>query len=219
MKFDKIILASKSPRRLEILRKHGIEPIVRPADISEEVGDYDDITEVPRAIATKKASYVLNDALENHESSGIIIAADTIVYLPFEALPSLGTSNADAFTAIKAGPAKGIIMGKPESPSDGFEMLKALSGKTHLVITGVCIADIKASKTHSFSETTEVTFEELDDEMLKEYLATDEPYDKAGAYAIQGTLGKYVKEIHGDYENVVGLPWERIEREMEDLSK
>lgn len=187
-----IILASASPRRLEILRDHGIEPLVHPALIDEVIPPYTDVHQVPSSIATQKARNVLSDT---SLSSGIIIGADTIVYL--------GDPKGD-----------GEIMGKPADPDEGFRMLSKLRGNTHLVITGVCLIDIGSGKERIFSETTSVTFTDISDEDLRSYLSTPEAYDKAGGYAIQGYFSRYIKSFDGSYENVVGFPWERIKKEI-----
>lgn len=187
-----IILASGSPRRLEIIKAHGIEPIVHPADIEETVPEYSNITEVPSSIALKKASAVY---AQTGLKDGIIIGADTIVYL----------GDPDKH---------GEIMGKPLDHEDGFRMLSSLRNRTHYVITGVCLIDIATGTERVFSETTAVTFGDYSDEELDAYLDTPEAYDKAGGYAIQGTFGKYVTSTDGSYDNVVGFPWERIEKEI-----
>ena len=191
-KGTEIILASASPRRLEILKKHGIDPIVHPAEIDEKIPEYTDVHQVPSSIASQKARSVFEEKAFSH---GIIIGADTIVYLG----DPLG---------------KGEIMGKPADSEEGFRMLNELRGRTHLVITGVCLIDIASGKERIFSETTSVTFTDISDEELTAYLRTPEAYDKAGGYAIQGTFSKYIKSFDGSYENVVGFPWERIKNEI-----
>ena len=196
-----IILASASPRRLAILRDHGIEPVVHPADIEEIIPEYEDVHEVPSFIASSKATSVLREC---ESTDGIIIAADTIVYL--------GDPKG-----------QGEIMGKPTDPEDGFRMLSMLRDRTHLVITGVCLIDIATGTRRVFTETTYVTFTPIPDDELVSYLETPEAYDKAGGYAIQGTFSKYIKSFDGSYDNVVGFPWERVYKEInilqEELSK
>ena len=192
-----IILASASPRRLDIMREHGIEPLVHPADIEEIIPAYRDVHEVPASIAYQKARKVLEDRVSDR---GIIIGADTIVYL--------GDPAGD-----------GEIMGKPHNPEDGFRMLTELRNATHLVITGVCLIDIGSGKERVFTETTSVTFTDISDEELRAYLETPEAYDKAGGYAIQGTFSRYIKSFDGSYENVVGFPWERIYKEINILQE
>ncbi len=192
-----IILASGSPRRLEIMRKHGIEPLVIPADVEETVPENISPSEVPVYLAELKAEAV---SVSCGLRDGLIISADTIVYL--------GDLNGS-----------GEIMGKPKDPEDGFRMLASLRGRYHYVITGVCLWDIASRRHCSFSEITKVNFTDISDRELMEYLSTDEAYDKAGGYAIQGTLGKYVESFEGSYDNVVGFPWERIKYEIDNFIK
>ena len=192
-----IILASGSPRRLEIMRKHGIEPLVIPADVEETVPENISPSEVPVYLAELKAEAV---SVSCGLRDGLIISADTIVYL--------GDLNGS-----------GEIMGKPKDPEDGFRMLASLRNKHHYVITGVCLRDIASGRHHSFNEVTKVTFTHISDRELLEYLSTDEAYDKAGGYAIQGTFGKYVESFVGSYDNVVGFPWKRIKYEIDNFIK
>ena len=193
MNYNKpVILASGSPRRLEILRDKGIEPIVCPSDIEEVIPCFSDVSEIPAYLAELKAG----DVFKNTEfEDGVIIGADTIVCLD------------------KPG-GESRIMGKPADFEEGFEMLSALRDKTHRVITGVCMIDVSTGFRKVFTDTTFVTFGYYSDEELREYLLTDEAYDKAGAYAIQGTFGKYISRIEGSYYNVMGFPWEKIEKEL-----
>ena len=107
----------------------------------------------------------------------------------------------------------GIILGKPKDQDDAFKMLKMLSGKTHEVVTGCCLCYGK--KSYSFSVTSSVTFFALEDEEIKAYIETKEPFDKAGAYGIQGKGCLLVKEINGDYNNIVGLPVAPLKRHLE----
>ena len=192
-----IILASGSPRRLDIMRKHGIEPIVMPADVEEIIPDNKTPCEIPVCLAELKAEAVCQSP---DTVNGLIISADTIVYL--------GDLNGG-----------GEIMGKPADPEDGFRMLSSLRNRSHYVITGVCLMDASSGKHHTFSEVTSVTFGNISDDELRDYLATDEPYDKAGGYAIQGTFGKYVESFEGSYDNVIGFPWERIKYEIDNFIK
>lgn len=110
----------------------------------------------------------------------------------------------------------GEVLGKPRDKEDAFEMLRKLSGKTHLVITGVCIC--KGDRLRKFSQISEVEFYELTDDEINEYIATGEPFDKAGAYGIQGFGGLLVKSIRGDYNNIVGLPAARLKRDLQQFS-
>lgn len=175
----KIYLASKSPRRHEIL--HGLhipfEYIESPYE--EKISDVADLVpeEKSAKLASLKAMYAAN-AME----SGLIIGADTIVVDGSE------------------------ILGKPKDRADAKRMLTELSGKRHRVITGLSLVDAGQNKTYSHSEITYVYFRELSVKDIETYLDTDEPYDKAGAYGIQGHAGLFVEKIEGCYFNVVGFP-------------
>lgn len=173
---DKIVLASASPRRLELLRQIGIEPEVRPVNVDESAPEgLKDICDTPMILAKRKAEGLFVNPGE------IVITADTVVISP-----------------------DNEILGKPKDREDAARMLRALSGKTHRVVTGFCVRDLVTKI--SDRVVTEVSFAELDDEDIGRYLDTDEPYDKAGAYAIQGRGATFVTGINGDYSNVVGLP-------------
>ena len=171
-----IILASGSPRRKELLARAGYEFSIVVSDADESVPAGLDPEQVARHLARAKASAVAAITDAGHT----VIGADTIVVLD------------------------GRIFGKPESDEDAFQMLSELSGRAHEVITGVCIVD--GSFVDTFSETTEVVFRSLSDDEIRDYIATGEPADKAGAYGIQGLGGRLVDHIEGDYDNVVGLP-------------
>lgn len=211
-RIDRLILASGSPRRVELLTEMGFDPIVRPQDIDEEAAlkafangsdddfdeDFDeDLDEQPtceemvRHLAECKAMSALDDETKPGE---VILAADTIVAID------------------------GKELGKPHSDEDAIEMLHALSGRTHEVSTGVCLLSPTRTGGHrsfSFYETTSVTFYELDNATIEAYVKTEEPLDKAGAYGIQGLGRTLVRTIEGDYFNVVGLPVAKTMRALE----
>jgi len=180
----KIILASKSPRRIKMLSKYLENIRVISADIEENVNNNDSPQTTTMKIAFEKAAAVY-DILNEQNEDGIIISADTVVYLDH-------------------------IMGKPESYEDAFDTLKYLSGKEHSVYTGICIWDIVSNvKVVDFEETT-VVFNHLTDEDIRNYLKTKEYADKAGSYGIQGYGELLVKKIDGCYTNVVGLPLNKL---------
>ena len=139
-------------------------------------------------LAVEKARAVYKDA----DNKLPVVAADTTVVL------------------------KGIL-GKPESEEDAFKILRQLSGNKHFVITGVAIIEGNSGKTHSFSETTEVVFDELSDKDIWDYIKTGEPLDKAGAYGIQGKGGRFIKCINGCFYNVMGFPLNRIYTQLRNL--
>ena len=192
----KIVLASGSPRRIEMIRTRGIEPLVMPADIEENIPQVHGMCETVMFLALKKAQDValrlssLPDCLEKPEEGSIIIAADTIVYKD------------------------GEIMGKPADRDDAYRMLDKLRKDFHNVVTGVALLSYGRQLTRVFAEVTKVYFKDYPDSELESYLDTDEAYDKAGAYAIQGYFAKHIDHIEGSYENVIGFPWERIEKEI-----
>ncbi len=188
MNKKKFVLASASPRRIEIMRSHGFEPEVCPADIEENLPFVAGMKETVMFLALKKAKAIEAQA----EIGSIIIAADTVVY-------------------------KDEIMGKPIDFEDGFNMLSKLRNTWHYVTTGVAIVEAGCQNARVFAEVTKVFFKDYSDEELRAYLETDEAYDKAGAYAIQGYFAKYIEKFEGDYDNVVGFPWTRIEEELKNL--
>jgi septum formation protein len=181
-----IVLASASPRRWELLRNAGIPFAAQPADIDESLL----AGESPRAcverLARGKALAVFQSRPRDY-----VLGADTIVVVDE------------------------TILGKPRDRDDAARMLRMLSGRRHEVITGVCVVGPVFSGQCSVasngdaltaSETTLVTFCELSDEEIRDYVATGEPMDKAGAYGIQGIASRWILRIEGDYSNVVGLP-------------
>lgn len=188
-----IILASGSPRRINMMKEKGFTPTVFPASVDEFLPFPMDMETSVMYLAGKKALWVEQQLDETQmEQSPIIIAADTIVY-------------------------KDHIIGKPESPQEAFETLKGLKNDWHYVATGVCILQAGKPLRKVFYEMTKVYFTDYSDEELQAYVQTDEPYDKAGGYAIQGTFQKYIDHFEGDYDNVVGFPWARIESELKDF--
>ena len=188
-----IVLASGSPRRIEIMRAHGIEPLVMPADIEENIPKVHGMCETVMFLALKKAQDVagrLSSLADCTEEGSIIVAADTIVYKD------------------------GEIMGKPADRDDAYRMLDKLRNDFHYVVTGVALLSYGRQLTRVFAEVTKVYFEDYQDSELEAYLDTDEAYDKAGAYAIQGYFAKHIDHIEGSYDNVIGFPWDRIEKEI-----
>lgn len=185
--YKTIILASKSPRRYEILKNHGIDPIVIPANADETLPDRIGMEEAVRLLALKKARAVFACIERDNYGEGYIIGSDTIVY-------------------------KDEIMGKPIDRNDARKMIETIRGTYHFVSTGVALIDIKSGEEIVLNDVTKVFCKNYSDEDIEEYLDTDEPYDKAGAYAIQGIFGKYIDRYEGDFENVVGLPFHIIEK-------
>lgn len=184
----KIILASGSPRRREILRQIGLDFSIEPADIDEGVKP----SEPPLAYAVRVAKEKAEMA-GKRTAEGIIIAADTIVVC------------------------NNLILGKPSDPADAGRMLRMLSGRMHQVITGLAVMDAASGRMAADSAVTMVWFRELTDREIGAYIATGEPLDKAGAYGIQGMGGLLVDRIEGCYFNVVGLPISLLYRILKDF--
>ncbi|MCL2808270.1 MAG: Maf family protein [Coriobacteriia bacterium] len=194
MKTNRIILASGSPRRLEILRAHGIEPEVVVAQIDEDelitsLLPRLSMSEVAMQVALHKARYVYD--LLQAGSAGLhdtlILAADTLV--------------------VKEGVG---FFGKPVDHADAMRMLQALCNSSHEVITGVALIEAHSGKQSSLADTSIVHFGNYSSSDIDNYLATEPPFDKAGSYAIQGMWSGYVTKLEGDLENVIGLPFYRL---------
>lgn len=180
-----IVLASASPRRQELLKKAGIDFVIHPAHIPEVPAPGEAPLAFGERMAREKAFAVYQSVPE-----AVVLGADTVVAV------------------------EDLILGKPENADDAARMLRLLSGRTHLVITSVCL------KTNSFedvrSEKTVVEFASLADEDIREYVRTREPMDKAGAYAIQGIASRWITKVDGDYYNVVGLPVDLVWRMLRE---
>lgn len=170
----KLVLASQSPRRAELLRNAGYEFTVRPANVDESVLENEDPRKHVERLAMQKAQAT------PAEPGEIIIGADTVVVIDKE------------------------ILGKPKDPDDAARMLRLLSGRRHEVLTGICFR-CGALIVKDWAA-TRVWFCELSKADIADYVATGEPMDKAGAYAIQGRASRFIERIDGSYTNVVGLP-------------
>lgn len=172
----KIVLASKSPRRKELLGLLDLEFQIITADIDESMNPTLPVSDEVARLSFEKAAAIRLMVSDDT----VIISADTVVELD------------------------GKVMGKPKDKADAFNMLKSLSGNTHNVLSGVTV--MQGDKNLSQVVTTKVCFRELTDTEIDAYIDTLEPMDKAGAYGIQGRGSKFVQKIDGDYFNVVGLP-------------
>ena len=201
-----LVLASASPRRQELLRNAGISFAVQPADVNETPLKDEAPRECAERLAREKALTVWRS--RPHDA---VLGADTIVVVDE------------------------TILGKPVDAEDAARMLRMLSGREHRVITGVCLVkpvlgtqcpepsrtsragdENRNGKLHLGSETTLVTMSEISDREILDYVATGEPMDKAGAYAIQGIASRWIPRIEGDYSNVVGLPVALVYRMLGD---
>ena len=189
LKKYKVVLASNSPRRKELLSGLGIDYVIKTLpDIDESYPEHLSEEEIPAHIAVNKAN-AYKDIMADDE---LLITADTIVWKD------------------------GEVLGKPEDREDAMQMLRKLSGKKHLVITGVCLATTKWQK--PFTATTEVTFAVLSDDEIAYYVDHYKPIDKAGAYGVQEWIGYVgVESIIGSFYNVMGLPIQRLYGELRAL--
>jgi septum formation protein len=181
-----IILASQSPRRIQLLRQIGWDAAVMPCNVPEEFDPKRTAMENARVLALKKAECVAGELKD-----GIVIGADTIVVLD------------------------GEMLGKPADSEEAVRMLRRLSGRTHTVFTGIALVEVPSGRNIVDVESTNVTFREIPEEEIREYVSGGSPLDKAGAYGIQDDYGAvFVTRIEGCYYNVVGLPLARLHAMM-----
>ena len=181
-----LILASQSPRRRELLGLFNLPFTVRVADIDETMDPSRSPAEEVARVSLAKARAV------EREKEDVVIAADTIVVLGDR------------------------VLGKPASEAQAEEMLTALSGRAHQVMTGVTV--LRGDRSLTATEITDIHFRELTNREIRRYIATGEPMDKAGSYGIQGGAALFTEKIHGDYYNVVGLPVCRLLRMLRELA-
>lgn len=182
-----IILASQSPRRKELLEKTGCSFIIEAADIDETIDQSKPLTDEILRLSRSKAAHIL----QRHPDS-LVIGSDTIVTID------------------------GNVLGKPADKNDAMEMLRSLSGRTHQVITGLCI--LSSQKEYLFVSVNDVSFAVLTEDEIEKYVNTGEPMDKAGAYAIQGIASRYITGINGDYYAIMGLPLCAVYEELKNIS-
>lgn len=182
----KLILASASPRRKELLEQIGLKFSVCPA-CGEEESSYQEPEEMVKELALKKA----REVAEKTKEEALVIGSDTVV----------------AF--------QGEILGKPADEDDAFRMLKSLQGASHMVYTGVAVIDARTGEVLlNFVDGTEVSMYPMTEEWIRGYIETGEPMDKAGAYAIQGSCSLWIRGIQGAHSTVVGFPTARFYQEM-----
>jgi septum formation protein len=188
MTLDRIVLASASPRRLELLRSLGLDVEVRPSSYDEP----DDHRVTPRELAVRHAAAKANDVRAAH-SDAVVVAADTVVDLD------------------------GVALNKPADAQDAARMLRSLSGREHLVHTAFAIAVPQRAALDEQVSTARVRFYELTENEIAAYVATGEPMDKAGAYGIQGYAATLVESVAGDFYTVMGFPLARFVRALRRL--
>jgi len=186
MNIPPLILASASPRRSELLREAGMEFRVITSDAVEVHHGELTAREIAQVNAYRKAR-----AVAKKYPDALVVGADTLVYL------------------------ETLLMGKPGSLEHAYQMLEQLQGRTHEVVTAVCLLNLRSHRQRIFTEVTNVTFRPLDAVKIRRYLTKVNPLDKAGAYAIQEEGDLIVEKIAGSYSNVVGLPMERLQSELQ----
>lgn len=185
----KLILASASARRAEILRDAGFSFVVLSSAVDETPYPNESANDLVERLALAKAELVAARAI----GPAIVIGADTVISLD------------------------GQVLGKPRSTDDARRLLEKLSGRTHSVLTGIALIRLPDAERRTFVESTLVHFAALTNEEILRYLATGEPHDKAGAYAIQGHAGRFIPRVEGCYFNIVGLPLSRLYHALADL--
>jgi septum formation protein len=200
---SRIILASASPRRKELLEQIGVEFEICPAK-GEEVVTKTDPAEVVLELSKQKAEEIAAGVLSYNESHPELVTPQDILVI-----------GADTVVAYD-----GKILGKPQDEADARQTLAMLSGQVHSVFTGVTLVFIdKSGRTgeYAFFEKTDVSVYPMDEAEIARYVASGEPMDKAGSYGIQGRFASHIEKIDGDYNNVVGLPVARLYQELKRL--
>lgn len=187
----KFILASTSPRRRELLENLGIIFEVQAPNYEEHIENKSFSYELTESLALNKGESVA----KNQTDSAVIISADTVVVY------------------------KDKVLGKPKDFNDAFNMLKLLSGKKHKVVTTVCLIDTDKDEKIIKSETSEVVFNNIEEDKIKNYINEYKPYDKAGSYGIQELPDDFIKSIEGEYDNIVGLPTKLLIKMISEILK
>lgn len=188
-RLDRLVLASGSPRRRDLLATLGVPILIVPPDVPEEAAHAETPSDLAVRLAKDKA-----EAVSAHHPEDVVVAADTVV--------AIG----------------GAVLGKPLDEAEAADMLRRLSGRTHDVVTGVAVQ--RGRRVCAGSERTAVTFRPLGEAEIRAYVATEEPHDKAGAYAAQGRGSLFIARVDGCFYNVVGLPLVRLRaliRELEGM--
>lgn len=188
----KVILASASPRRKELLNQIGIIPEIIPGDLEEKVTS-DVPSQVVEELSRQKAEHVWSTLKEDQKNNCVIIGSDTVVSV------------------------HGKILGKPKSMIEAENMIRSLQDGNHQVYTGVTL--VRCGRSVTFSEKTEVFVYPMTDKEIVDYVAAGESMDKAGAYGIQGRFAAFIERIEGSYTNVMGLPTGRVYKELKKLTE
>ncbi len=182
---NKVILASGSPRRKELLKLLDIDFTIKVSNICEDLKEGLSAAELVMDLALQKAQHIANE-----HPYDVVLGFDTLVVL------------------------NGVPLGKPDDRNDAFNMLRKLSGNNHEVMTGCAI--VEGDSVDIFYDEAVVYFNNMTDEEIEEYLDTDEPFDKAGAYGIQGFGARYIEKIEGDFYSVMGVPLQKLYNKLRD---
>ena len=192
MEKSKIILASGSPRRKELLLQIGIVPEIIVSHVEEKI-----TSDVPAEVVMSLAEQKAVDVAKEMPEGTVILGSDTVVA------------------------ADGKILGKPKSHEEAYEMIRRLAGRSHQVYTGVCLVkkgpEGEADTVVSFYDETDVNVSPMTEEEIREYADSEEPMDKAGSYAVQGFFARYIDGLKGSYANVMGLPVHLVYQELKKL--
>ncbi len=188
----KVILASASPRRSDYLKGLGLDPTIMPSNVDENSSETDPV-KLAIEIAIRKAEAIRDECASTGVAGDVIVAADTNVVIDDQ------------------------ILGKPRDPADAISMLNRLSGRSHRVVTGVCVIRMSDGKLISAAEQTRVDFTDIPAEAIEAYVNTGEPMDKAGAYGIQGKAAVFISSIEGCFFNVAGIPLSMLRGMLEEL--
>ena len=191
MNFDRIVLASASPRRLELLRQIGIEPEVVVSHVEERVTSSE-----PGEVVMELAGQKARDVAGEVTPGTLVIGSDTVVAVD------------------------GKILGKPRDHEEAAGMIRMIAGRSHQVYTGVCMIvreNGREDRIRTFYDETDVEVYDMSEEEILSYARSEEPMDKAGAYAVQGFFARYIRGLRGSYANVMGLPVSRLYQEMKEL--
>ena len=192
MEKSKIILASGSPRRKELLLQIGIVPEIIVSHVEEKI-----TSDVPAEVVMSLAEQKAVDVAKEMPEGTVILGSDTVVA------------------------ADGKILGKPKSHEEAYEMIRRLAGRSHQVYTGVCLVkkgpEGEADTVVSFYDETDVNVSPMTEKEIREYADSEEPMDKAGAYAVQGFFARYIEGLRGSYANVMGLPVHLVYRKLKEL--
>lgn len=187
-----LVLASQSPRRSELLQRAGYDFAVAPTQISEIPDENLNLQDQIRDLARRKAEACVASGKVLKGLSNIVLSADTVVVLA------------------------GKILGKPENLEENAHFMRLLSGQTHSVITAVCLVEVDTGKTVIGHETSLIRFKVLNEKEIADFCASGEGLDKAGGYGIQGLAGKFVEQLEGPMDNVIGLPISLVEKLLKE---